>query len=43
MLHSKVYVKSNVSTHALSPFSNRTKLKNVTSLTLFYICEAYQH
>ena len=27
MLHSKVYVKSNVSTHALSPFANLTKLK----------------
>ena len=27
MLHRKVYVKSNVSTHALSPFANLTKLK----------------
>ena len=27
MLHRKVYVKSNVSTHALSPFANFTKLK----------------
>ena len=44
MLHRKVYEKSNVSTHALSPFANLTKLKkNVTSLTLFYICEADQH
>ena len=27
MLHSKVYMKSNVSTHGLSPFANLTKLK----------------
>ena len=27
MLHRKVYVKSNVFTHALSPFANLTKLK----------------
>ena len=27
MLHRKVYVKSNVSTHAFSPFANLTKLK----------------
>ena len=27
MLHSKVYVKSNASTHVLSPFANHTKLK----------------
>ena len=27
MLHRKVYVKNSVSTHALSPFANLTKLK----------------
>ena len=27
MLHSKVYVKSNISSHVLSPFANFTKLK----------------
>ena len=27
MLHSKVYMKINVSTHGLSPFDNLTKLK----------------
>ena len=27
MLHSKVYVKSNVCTYALSPFANLTKLE----------------
>ena len=27
MLHRKVYEKSNVSTHALCPFANLTKLK----------------
>ena len=27
MLHRKVSVKSNISTHALSPFANLTKLK----------------
>ena len=43
MLHRKVYVKSNVSTHALSPFAKLTKLKKVTSLTLFYICEPDLH
>ena len=43
MLHRKVFVKSNISTYSLSPFANFTKLKNVTSLTLFYICEADQH
>ena len=42
-IHSKVYAKSDVSTHALSPFTSLTKLKNITSLTLFYICEADQH
>ena len=39
MLHSKVYMKSSVSTHALSPSAK----KNVTPLMLFYICEAEQH
>ena len=43
MLHSKVYVESNVCTYALSSFANLTKLKHVTSLTLFYICEANLH
>ena len=27
MLHSKVFMKSNVSTHGLSPFANLTKQK----------------
>ena len=36
MLRRKVYEKSNVFAHALSPFAHLTKLKNVTSLTLFY-------
>ena len=27
MLHRKVYVKSSISTHSLSPFANLTKLK----------------
>ena len=37
MLHRKVYVKSNVSTHALSPFANLTKLKkrNFTLIRCF--------
>ena len=49
MLHtpcSKVYVKSNVCTSALSSFANLTKLKkrNFTyEVTLFYICEADLH
>ena len=37
MLHRKVYVKSNVSAHALSPFANLTKLKkrNIIHLRCF--------
>ena len=36
MLHRKVYEKSNVSTHALSPFAHLTKLKkhNFTYIVL---------
>ena len=38
MLHRKVYVKSNVSTYALSPFANLTKLKkrNFTYVVLHF-------